>query len=568
MAYRDTGRLNGVISTAQVDTTKYTQVYQATHDGTSLLPYMYRSFISFTFDGKKIEDFNLIATFDSDRMNRAAYAPFEDNVTTYSNLNGQYYWSTHQQPNTLDLNLSTDGIDQKQLDQFLYWFRPGLTKELILAEHPNRAILARVSAPPQLNLLPFEGPVSIKINEETYNTSTTLYKGDISLSFVMDQPFWYSKVNLLGRFVEATSTNVSYYANEWKNVNGQYESIFDSPDALKIIYEDGIPIGSMVKSDMLLGNGQYVTIDEKTYNCIWDTSLTPTIPNIDQLSGGGAGISGEVNGVYYTGSIAGAIISENGTINLATYNDANPSYPTAGYFYYAGTAPAYTQLSFTLAPGRTNDGYINAPSNSYASENYPSSAIVVQSTERQELRITTPNIYTSFNRIINIFKQYIDSNSTKSWDDIKLTIREDVKHSAVRAFAVKVIDSLKGNNTPAEATVSDFIDTMWLFLTNTNDSIFSATFTFNSETGEATGTFKYRTKLTGNFGITESTEDVGDMLLSNFLVIRERNQPASGNAIQSWQDTSTTTKRYSHRIRHNLLVPITNVSIIYKNMYL
>jgi hypothetical protein len=49
---------------------------------------MNRSFISFTYGGKKIEDFNLIATITNNRLNRKGYAPFEDTVSTYSNLDG------------------------------------------------------------------------------------------------------------------------------------------------------------------------------------------------------------------------------------------------------------------------------------------------------------------------------------------------------------------------------------------------------------------------------------------------------------------------------------------------
>jgi len=63
---------------------------------------------------------------------------------------------------------------------------------LILAEHPNRAILARVAEPPQISLLPFEDNVEIVINNVTYPTKTTLYKGDINLTLVMDEPHWYA----------------------------------------------------------------------------------------------------------------------------------------------------------------------------------------------------------------------------------------------------------------------------------------------------------------------------------------------------------------------------------------
>jgi len=74
---------------------------------------MNRSFISFTYGGKKIEDFDLIATISGDRLDRKGYADFNDTVTTYDNLDGQHYWATHYKTNQLDLTLSTDGIDQK-----------------------------------------------------------------------------------------------------------------------------------------------------------------------------------------------------------------------------------------------------------------------------------------------------------------------------------------------------------------------------------------------------------------------------------------------------------------------
>jgi len=72
---------------------------------------MNRSFISFTYGGEHIEDFNLIATINNDRLERSGYASFDDTVTTYDNLDGQYYWGTHYKTNELNFTLSTDGID-------------------------------------------------------------------------------------------------------------------------------------------------------------------------------------------------------------------------------------------------------------------------------------------------------------------------------------------------------------------------------------------------------------------------------------------------------------------------
>ena len=84
------------------------------------------------------------------------FASFNDMISNYDVLEGQYYWGTHYGPNTLDFTLSTDGIEQTQLDEFLRWFAAGQTRELILAEHPNRALMTRVKSAPELSLVPFE----------------------------------------------------------------------------------------------------------------------------------------------------------------------------------------------------------------------------------------------------------------------------------------------------------------------------------------------------------------------------------------------------------------------------
>jgi len=73
---------------------------------------MQRSFISFSYGGKYIEDFNLIAYTEGDRMENNGYAEFEDLTTTYDTLPGQFYWGTYFHANTLSFTLATDGITQ------------------------------------------------------------------------------------------------------------------------------------------------------------------------------------------------------------------------------------------------------------------------------------------------------------------------------------------------------------------------------------------------------------------------------------------------------------------------
>jgi len=81
-------------------------------------------------------------------------------------LHGQYYWGSHYHARELTISLATDGITQKELDDFKYWFQPGEIKELILSEHPNRAILARIQDRPEISVLPFKRTERILVNHD------------------------------------------------------------------------------------------------------------------------------------------------------------------------------------------------------------------------------------------------------------------------------------------------------------------------------------------------------------------------------------------------------------------
>ncbi len=140
--YRDYGALNGMSApNNEFDLKRYTQVYQATHEGEQRLPFMNRSFISFSYGEKPdkngkmqpvyIEDFNLLATIEGDRWEREAYSSFEDLTSQYDVIHGQFYWGTYFHSTTLNFRLATDAITQRELDDFKLWFRAGQVKELI-----------------------------------------------------------------------------------------------------------------------------------------------------------------------------------------------------------------------------------------------------------------------------------------------------------------------------------------------------------------------------------------------------------------------------------------------------
>jgi hypothetical protein len=201
-----------------------------------------RQFISFSYDEKDIEEFGLVVVFNGQGLDKEIYASFQDITTEQEELNGQLFWRSKFNANKLSFTLATDGMTVQQLERFKFHFRPGYNKELILSEHHNRAILARVASAPRMKLTPFEHGEKITVGGNKYPIITTLYKGEISLDFVMDEPYWYSKLS---------------YVDELNEEN------------LKLIYEDNLPLLEDLKEKKcFLANGKMIGSPTSTlYYC-------------------------------------------------------------------------------------------------------------------------------------------------------------------------------------------------------------------------------------------------------------------------------------------------------------
>ena len=232
--YRDIGYLNNDESTGArvpVDLLNRGQVYYATHKDNELLSKSERSFISFSWGDKNIEDFSFLVVSGGDRYQKSFYAPFQENTTTNDLMDGQKYWGFHYNANTISFGLATDGVLESTLQDFRNYFKPGVSRDLILSEYPNRAIAARVADAPVYTMLPFEEEVEKKIGNKTYKIKTTKWKGEASLNFVIDEPFWHNIVD--------------YFTESFTSAD---ELLEYTDEQLKIIEEDGIPCLEMFSS--------------------------------------------------------------------------------------------------------------------------------------------------------------------------------------------------------------------------------------------------------------------------------------------------------------------------------
>lgn len=287
------------------------QVRTATFGGEGQsLPIIERQFISFSWGGKNIEDFDLLVVFD-DRLSKGVYASFNDTTSNYTYIDGQIYWGTTMSAGELNFTLATDGMDSKTYEEFKAYFKPGIARRLILSEYPFRYSMARISSPPEISMLPFEK----KITTEYGTFRTTEYKGEITLNFVMDDPFWYN-----------TEDAIYFTANN-----------LVKEEVKKDIYETGTPILTEGENIGWYANGAY-----------WDGTT------IQRINNGFA--SENITKLYYCGTSEGLPIIQAEYPVKVEASTSNPPYlsePYSGYLS-AHTINNITigqnQMLFTLPP--------------------------------------------------------------------------------------------------------------------------------------------------------------------------------------------------------------------------
>ena len=541
------------------DDNQITQVYLATHGGADkYLPLMQRSFISFSWGGKNIEDFGFLVTIDGSFLQKKIYGNFTDNITESNILDGQIYWNTHYDSNDISFFLSTDGITETQLNEFKHYFQPGVIKELVLAENPNRAINVRLSETPELHMIPFEKKIIKKIVGQEYETSTTLYKGSISLSFIADEPFWHSKVNVL----DYKNSVGKYEQGKWINANGEKVDILQDQDALKIIMEDNIPI-----LDMILNTSEEGTVTSFGDLISFGTKEFIGSSNIKTSESSEIGYATVGKGHVYPVTLnysEGIEISPPSTIS--TDDSAIDSVYSAAYVYYSGTAPCKPVLYFTITPTiNETSGYITMPYNSFNTNNKEYNTIVFQSQQKKKLKFTLPNFYMSYNQVIQIFNN-IKENMT--WEQIKTLIRDNVKHWIVRNYAIQIVSFISimqdyQNITWLNKTAikNRCIEEMIKFLIPTEEIKLSADYIIDCNAGQATAFISCIKEYGGPEQIIE--ENVGDMICSEYLTLEDMNILTDDGKLKKW---TTTNPEYSYRIYSD--IGLKNFNISYKYLYL
>jgi len=254
------------------------------------------------------------------------------------------------------------------------------------------------------------------------------------------------------------------------------------------------------------------------------------------------------------GRIAGAVVSDTGASIWP--------YDTPLYFYYSGTAPAPLKITFTLMPQFSGE-YLVEPKNRYAhtGDVYYNTITVVgdgeDETDNLVFRVTAPFLFTSYNHILDLF---VAERNTSSWVDFEKTLRAAVIHPYVRWCALQMITAFIASSSKnlSDRSFSEFAYNLKskVFYKST----FSATFSFDSRSGEASVVYKgvnpgYSASkfllLKGGVEPSASlSEDAGDMLQSNRLYVTDRNYFNTINQVDHFYNDPDR-RHYSHYIKHN-----------------
>lgn len=333
-----------------------------------------KEFIDFEFDGKHISDFGMVAVFDGDRHTFSSTSEFEDETSEVAGVHGQYFWGTKLKPLEKEFSLATDGMTERQVNEFKQHFQPGRYGKFIECATSNRWRWARIAAAPEFQVVPFKKEIPAIIKEEkkqengkeVINKITirpafyiTEYKGEATIKFIFDNPYSY-----------AISQRIDIELSDAQ------------PEHLKTAYEDGIPF----KNDI---NLSAIYFDTNTKKYIYTTN----------------------NNFLYNPSNTETTLNFDIVINKLKWKQ-DPNF-VEGVLYI----------------DIFNDEF-NSPDNPYSIVSIQDNLNTIISA----CSFSAPEIFYSYNKIIKIINEADDTNATLEGLSDKL--REEITHANILSYAI------------------------------------------------------------------------------------------------------------------------------------
>lgn len=380
-----------------------------------------KEYIDFSFAGRHISEFGLVAVTSGDRYQFAGSPEFEDETSNVNGVWGQYYWGTNFKTKTYSYSLATDGMTERQFEDFKYHFRPGHYGQFYEDAWFDRYCYVRIKAVVDFSFIPFQEEVEVA----GVKFPSRIYKGECKISFIQDRPFMYS-------FYQVLDSKISELGRGGDNAEA----------ALRMMYHSNIPARDSWTKNIKCATGSWFSLPviEKT-----------TIIEKDEN---------------------GKVIKR--TVEEVEQADNSIIYPLASQipYYNPSTTRTETKIDFTLDrtittvnPNVWEPVYFNEIYDEFTNTNIPYNTISttdkilssrggIEETQRytHHYKYGLPEVSSDINKAINVAWTFYQENIRGALVELQNRLQEELINGRVLMWAVKVLQKIQTNQTLYRAT--------------------------------------------------------------------------------------------------------------------
>lgn len=378
-----------------------------------------KEYIDFSFAGRHISEFGLVAVTNSDRYQFAGSPEFEDETSNVNGVWGQYYWGTNFKTKTYNYSLATDGMTERQFEDFKHHFRPGHYGQFYEDAWFDRYCYVRIKAVVDFSFIPFQKEVEVA----GVKFLSRIYKGECKISFIQDRPFMYSFYQILDSKIAELNTLTN---------NGKA--------AARMMYHSNIPArDSWVGKDSKCATGSYFSL-----------------PKINKITKSKIDKNGKE--FYYFD-----YIEDDDNTNLFSRVSSFP-------YYNPSTISSESTIKFTINRTITSVNNIEWEP-VYFSEIYDSitnagmpyntinttGPIDVNSTSHNRyvntFKYSLPEVPSNINKAIEIAWRFYQENAQGALVELQENLQEELINSKVLLWTIKVLQKIQTN--PAMYVISE-----------------------------------------------------------------------------------------------------------------
>lgn len=352
-----------------------------------------KEFIDFEFDGKNVSDFGLVVVSDGDRLSLDFSAPFTDETSEVNGVDGQLFWGTKYNARKLQYKLATDGMTPQQVSAFKQHFRPGKYGKLFDTYEFGKYSWARVTEPPVFSYIPFQNQVSVGAN----SFKSDIFKGEVTITFICDDPLKYGEYSAIDKVNEET---------------------------IRLMVHEGVPLGNddhwKLDFPCHLANGDKIGIDDNsgTHFLFYNPSEAPTAAKLTLKVPFSTTLK---NGLYYINSFRDDIV-------------------------YEGEDKPYCRvmqsIKIKIEKTKDEDGNIITQKPSIGFDE--NEALFDINTAKEIFRFTSPYVYYSANKIIDILKDYKDKEIAGAAVEFEERLREEVHDFNLVTWTIRGLTNMMG----------------------------------------------------------------------------------------------------------------------------